>query len=178
MSRVDITLLCEDSQTDAFVRRFLKRRNFRHRDITTLPLPAGGQSGEQWVRTRYPAELRAIRRRQRTYLIVVTDADTGSTDARRAQLEAECKRQDIPPREDGDPVLVIVPRRSIETWLAYLGGTRVDELRRYPRLRRQRDCTEPARRLYAMCHEDQRLDDSAPPSLQEACGEYRKLLRP
>ena len=61
MSRVHITLLCEDSQTDAFVRRFLKRRNFRRHEITTLPLPAGSQSGEQWVRTRYPRELKAIR---------------------------------------------------------------------------------------------------------------------
>ena len=175
MSRVDITLLCEDSQTDAFVRRFLKRRNFRHRDITTLPLPAGGQSGEQWVRTRYPAELRAIRRRQRSYLIVVTDADTGSTDARRAQLEAECKQQEIPPRQDADPVVVIVPRRNIETWLAYLGGTPVDEVTVYPRLRRERDCAAHAKRLYEMCHETQELAESAPPSLQEACAEYHKL---
>ena len=176
MSRVHVTLLCEDSQTDAFVRRFLKRRNFRHRDITTLPLPAGNQSGEQWVRTRYPAELRAIRRRRRAYLIVVTDADAGSTDARRAQLEAECKQQEIPPREDTDPVVVVVPRRNIETWLAYLGGTSVDEVTVYSRLRRERDCDAHANRLYDMCR-DERLAEPAPPSLREACDEYRKLRR-
>lgn len=175
MSRVHITLLCEDSQTDAFVRRFLKHRRFRHRDITTLPLPAGTQSGEQWVRTRYPAELRAIRRRQRAYLMVVTDADAGSTDARRAQLEAECERQQIPPRGDDDPTLVFVPRRNIETWLAYLTKARVDEVTVYPRLRRQGDCAVQADRLYAMCHKTQRLDEPVPPSLQEACEEYRRL---
>ena len=176
MSRVHITLLCEDSQTDAFVRRFLKRRNFRRRDITTLPLPAGGQSGEQWVRTRYPAELSAIRRRRRACLVVVTDADTGSTDARRAQLEAECKQQKIPPRENADPVVVVVPRRNIETWLAYLGGTSVDEVTVYPRLSRERDCGPHANRLYDMCR-GERLAEPAPPSLREACDEYRKLRR-
>ena len=35
MSGVHLALLCEDSQTDAFVRRFLRRRNFRGRDIMT-----------------------------------------------------------------------------------------------------------------------------------------------
>ena len=112
MSGVNITLLCEDSQTDAFVRRFLRRRNFRGRDIRTLPLPAGNQSGEQWVRERYPTELKAIRTRQRAYLLVVTDADVLSTETRRAQLEAACDEKQIPPRDDDDPVLVIVPRRT------------------------------------------------------------------
>ena len=175
MSRVHITLLCEDSQTDAFVRRFLKRRNFRGGDIRTLPLPDGDQSDEQWVRTRYPAALRAIRGRRRDYLIVVTDADAGSTEARWAQLETECERQQIARRQDDDQVLVVVPRRNIETWLAYLGGTRVDEVTSYPRLRRERDCAAQANHLYAMRHEVQRLDEAAPPSLREACEEYRKL---
>ena len=178
MSGVSITLLCEDSQTDAFVRRFLRRRNFGSRDIRTLPLPGGRQSGEQWVRERFPDELRAIRGRKNAYLIVVTDADKYSTEARRAQLDAECEEKQIPRRGDGDPVLVIVPRRNIETWLAYLGsGTAVEEDRSYPRLKRERDCADHAANLYRMCHEEQRLDEAAPPSLREACDEYRKLRR-
>ena len=177
MSGVIVTLLCEDSQIDAFVRRFLKHRRFRPRDIQTLPLPAGRQSGEQWVRERYPIELRAIREERNAYLIVVTDADSNSTETRRAQLEAECDRQGVPRRNDADPVLVIVPRRSIETWLAYLGGSNVNECDQYRKLARERDCVEHARRLYTMCHERQRLREPVPPSLQEACGEYRRLRR-
>lgn len=178
MSGVSITLLCEDSQTDAFVRRFLKRRNFRGRDIGTLPLPSGSQSGEQWVRERYPHELQAIRQRQGAYLIVVADADKNSTADRRAQLDAACDEKQVPRRDERDPVLVIVPRWNIETWLYYLGsGTAVDETRRYPRLRRERDCVTHADNLYRMCHEAQRLDEAAPPSLRESCVEYRKLQR-
>ena len=177
MSGVNITLLCEDSQTDAFVRRFLKRRNFRGRDIRTLPLPAGNQSGEQWVREQYPGELRAIRTRQRAYLIVVTDADAYSTETRRAQLDAACNEKQIPQRDNADPALVIVPRRNIETWLAYLGGTEVDEDTNYPRLRRERDCAAQAAELYRTCHEAQGLDADAPASLREACDEYGRLQR-
>lgn len=177
MSGVSITVLCEDLQTDVFVRRFLKHRNFRSRDIRTLPLPGGRQSGEQWVRERYPEELKAIRRRQGAYLLVVTDADTHSTAVRRGQLDAACDEKETPRRDDDDPVLVIVPRRNIETWLAYLGGTTVDEDTTYRKLKCESDCVTHANVLYRMCHETQRLDEDAPPSLRESCEEYRKLQR-
>lgn len=177
VSRVSITLLCEDSQTDVFVRRFLKLRNFGNRDIRTLALPAGCQSGEQWVRERYPHELRAIRQGQDAYLLVVTDADTHSTEARRAQLDTECERQGVARRSDADRVLVIVPRRNIETWLAYLEGADVDECKRYRKLSRERDCSEHARRLYTMCHVARQLRAPVPPSLRKACEEYPKLRR-
>ena len=177
VSRARVTLLCEDTQTDAFVRRFLKHRNFRGREIRTLPLPHGSQSGEQWVRERYPGELRVARAVPDTYLIVVTDADSNSTEIRRAQLEAECDRQGVPRRNDADRVLVVVPRRNIETWLAYLDEVEVNENDVYPKLTRKGDCSRHARELYAMCHEAQRLREPAPPSLREACEEYRRLRR-
>lgn len=178
MSGVRITLLCEDSQTDSFVRRFLKRRNFRGRDIRTLPLPEGRRSGEQWVRESYPAELRAIRGRQGAWLIVVTDADDRSTNDRRGRLEAACREQNVPARTGEDPVILIVPRRNIETWLAYLdAGNPVDEDKTYPRLKRERDCDRHAGTLFSMCHRAQQLGAAAPPSLREACEEYSRLLR-
>ena len=177
MSRVRITLLCEDSQTSVFVRRFLKHRNFRPRDIQSLPYPSGRQSGEQWVRERYPSELQATREAQDAYLIVVTDADGNSIEVRRTQLEEECDRRGIRRRDDADRVLVIVPRRNIETWLAYLGGSDVNECDRYAKLVRERDCAEHAKTLYTMCHEAQRLREPVPPSLREACEEYRRLRR-
>lgn len=177
MSGVSLVLLCEDKQTDSFVRRFLRHRRFGSRDIRTLSLPNSRQSGEQWVRERYSEELKAIRARRQAYLIVVTDADSGSTEDRRRQLEAECDNNGVPRRSDDDPVLIFVPRRNIETWFAYLDGTDVDEDVSYPKLGRQRDCERHARWLHNMCHEEQRLREPAPPSLLEACEEYPKLQR-
>ena len=173
----EIILLCEDLQTDIFVRRFLSHRNIRARDIQTCPLPAGKQAGEQWVRTRFPKELQRIRQRQEAFLIVVVDADTGSGRDRHAQLEEQCRQQNVEKRKPEDPVIVIVPRRNIETWFEYLEGKSVDESSAYPRLQRERDCKLLADRLFVMCHERQRLDEPAPPSLREACEEYPKLRR-
>lgn len=103
--------------------------------------------------------------------------DTHSTAVRRAQLDAACDEKETPRRDDNDPVLVIVPRRNIETWLAFLGGTTVDEDTKYRKLKREGDCVAQADALFRMCHEVQRLDEGAPPSLREACEEYPKLRR-
>ena len=167
-------LLCEDRQTDSFVRRFLRNRNFGPRDIHTLMTVE--KSGEQWVRERYPDELKAIRRRQGAVLLVVTDADTGSTDSRRLQLDRQCSENGVTPRTTNDPVVVIIPRRNIETWFAYLKGEGdVDETSRYHKLKRKSDCHPLADELHRICHEKQQLDPSAPASLKEACREYPKL---
>jgi len=175
VSSARIILLCEDSQTDVFVRRFLRHRRIRGRDITTYPLPAGQQSGEQWVRERYPRQLKAIRRRSGVCLITVIDADTLSASERRDQLQAECESQGIPPAQPDDPVLVFVPRRNLETWLAYLEGKEVNERDSYPKLKREGDCARHANELVRMCRKEQRLREPAPRSLHEACEEYARL---
>ncbi|MYE22919.1 MAG: hypothetical protein F4Y01_03080 [Gammaproteobacteria bacterium] len=123
-----VVLLCEDQSTDTFVRRFLHKRRFTMHDIRTLPLPSGRQSGEQWVRARFPDELAAIRQRSNDFLIVVTDADSHTTAERRAQLDRECDRGGIPQQTASDRAIVVVPRRNIETWLEFLdSGVGVDE---------------------------------------------------
>lgn len=173
-----VVLLCEDQSTDTFVRRFLRRRSFTMHDIRTLPLPSGKQSGEQWVRTRYPDQLAAIRKRSNDFLIVVTDADSNTTAERRAQLDRECDRRDVPQRTASDRVLVVVPRRNIETWFEFLdGAAEVDESVSYTKHFDASGQRALADRLYGMCHEEQRLPDSAPPSLVESCAEYVKLKR-
>ena len=198
MSGVEIVLLCEDQQTNSFVRNFLKHRNFKSHDITTLPLPASRGAGEKWVRERYPKQLKAIRDRRNklrnirnkkyVYLIVVIDADTHTLDYRHQQLKQECEKNHnhIPPRNSSDTnVLHIIPRRNIETWLAYLKNDKnenVDESKDYKKIKCLRDCQkkdlkEYAENLYDMCHVHQQLRKPAPASLREACGEYRRLRR-
>ena len=174
---VKVTLLYEDKQTESFARRFLSHRGFSHRDILVLPIPHGEQSGEQWVRCQYPRQLKAIRSRQQAFLVIITDADNLRVKARKDRLNQECVKQEMQVRTPEDPVIMAIPRRNIETWLAYLDGTEVDERTTYPRLNRIGDCHEHAKVLYRMCHERQELVDPAPPSLREACKEYRKLRR-
>ena len=172
-----IVLLCEDQCHDTFIRRFLRKRNIKGREIVTAPLPQGEQSGEKWVRSRYPDELKAIRSRAKSFLVVVIDADTHTTHDRRAALRRACEDRDIPPERADEPVAIIVPRRNIETWLEYLDGQRVDEHQRYPKRFTSKDVRRLAESLYRLCHVEQRLPDTAPPSLSESCSEYAKLKR-
>ena len=172
-----VILLCEDSQTDKFLRRFLRRR-FGHRfgrRVHSVPFAAGSGSGEQRVREQFPDQLQLVRGRRRTVLIAVIDADTESAEARRTQLQRQCAVRGIDALRDSDPVLVVIPRRSIETWFHYLSGYEFDETTRYPHLRREADCVPLADRLYDMCHEQQKLAEPAPASLVEACRAYPRL---
>ena len=174
---VRIVLLCEDSQTESFVRRFLWQREFRSRDIQTIPLPHGKQSGEQWVRTRFPKELKAIRGRQQAYLVVVIDADTRTSGNTLAWLDTECRNQNVNLRSSDDPVVIAVPKRNIETWFEFLKTEQsVDEEQTYPRLAHIGDCRPLADKLFHMCKK-QRLPIAAPRSLVAACSEYGKLRR-
>lgn len=197
MSGVEIVLLCEDQQTNSFVRNFLKHWNVKGRNITTLRLPASRGAGEKWVREQYPKELKAIRairdrrkksrnirNRKNAYLIVVIDADIHTLDYRHQQLKQECEENHILPRNSSDiNVLHIIPRRNIETWLKYLeneNNENVDESIKYPKLKRPRDCKKHAKNLYNMyCNrqKQKQLCEFAPDSLRKACNEYRKLIK-
>jgi hypothetical protein len=127
------------------------------------------------VREQFPDQLQLVRDRRGVVLIAVTDADTESTEARRSQLQKQCAVRGIKALRDSDPVLVVVPRRSIETWFRYLSGHEFDETTRYRHLRREADCEPLADRLYDMCHKQQKLAEPAPASLAEACRAYPRL---
>ncbi len=173
-SRVEVVLLCEDEQTACFGRRFLRERGFQNRQLRELVAPAGKGSGEQWVRESLPGELRALRSARSRALIVLTDADTITVEKRKKTLEVKCSEEKVPWRGPQEPVMVLVPARNIETWLAYLRGETVDESRVYPKYKAEADCREQARALAAMC-EAGKLREPDPASLVDACEEWRRL---
>ena len=179
MSRreVQLVLLCEDAQHEAFARRLLGEQGWVARQIRVEKAPSAKQSAEQWVRQRYPSELQALRRRPHIAraLIVMVDADTNTYDERLCELDDALRAASCEVRTPKEPVPIIVPRRNIETWIAYLGGSEVDEVTEYPKLRRERECAPAVRQLKAMC-DSGTLRDPAPPSLQQACNEYRKRM--
>jgi hypothetical protein len=108
-------------------------------------------------------------------LIVMRDGDAQGVDARIKELMAACQAQGVEPRKDDDTVAIFIPTWNIETWLAYLGGTDVDEgERNYPRLARPRDCQPLVNELHEMCQQGV-LRQPAPPSLEAACIEYQRL---
>jgi hypothetical protein len=178
-----IVVLCEDKLHDVFVTRFLGYFGFRQAELVVLPYPRGGRgAGESFVRREYPQELLKYgRRRARavTALIAVIDADTGSLADRHADLMRACQEAEVDPRKPGDLVVHAIPRRAINTWLAYLDGVNVDEGVDYKKEGYRFDkCEAEASRLIKRLHEMCKAGDlpvDAPPSLKQACVEFARI---
>lgn len=163
-------VLGEDSAHVSFMLTWLKARNVPRSAVTDRPPPAGRGAGEQFVRERLPVELRALRRRrdQAIILIVVTDADVLPVDERIATLGDDIA-------DEHERLVLLIPRRNIQTWIAYLHDEPVDEVTDYKQRFRDGDaCRVAARRLAALGE----LPAGAPDSLRRAFGELARLRVP
>lgn len=181
MSRkVQIVLLCEDTQHEAFARRFLNRMGWSTRRMRVEKGSGRGGSAEQFVRERFPTELATYRSKRGFVgqaLIVVIDGDQHGVKGRHDELDALIRAETGTARQADEKVAVFVPAWRIETWFAYLDGEDVDETKRdYPRLVRERECGRHVGALADMCHAGE-LRPPAPPSLQAACDEFNNRIR-
>ncbi len=175
--RVKVVLLCEDSQHEAFARRFLEKMGWPRRQLRVLKAPQGRGAGEQFVREHFPDELLGLRRSHvRSSLLVLVDGNAVGVAGRVEAFRHACRERGVAPWEKGEPVGVFVPTRSIETWLVYLQGQEVDETRRYPRLLKERACGEQVKALVEMCRKRE-LRAPAPPSLRVACEVWAGLSK-
>lgn len=175
-----IVLLCEDSQQEVFLRRFLKATGplstpKARRQVRVEIAPPGRGAAERYVRDRFPGELVEYRQRHASVLLIVMlDGDRLGTEDRLRELDASCKEKGVPARRPDEDVFVFVPTWRIESWFAYLDGETIRENKKdYPRLRRERDCQRHVEALSEMCRNG-RLREPAPPSLSAACAEYAR----
>ena len=174
---VEVVVLCEDRQQEVFIRRFLQRRGRERHVFRSLISPAGRGSGEQWVRERFPRELQAHRSqrgRRDAWLFVAIDADAQSVADRVNAFSQACRDAQIPFRTQDEPVVFVIPKRNIETWLAYLRGTSVNEVDAYPKYENESDCKTQVDKLDVLCRR-QKLEPDPPPSLDIACKEFRRI---
>lgn len=182
MSRqAQLVLICEDRQHETFARRFLEKAGWPVRRLRVLMAPPGRGSAEQFVRETFPVELSAYRSKRHRVaqgLVIACDGDRRGVDGRTDDFAEACRAQGVGARAAGEHVALFIPTWNIETWLAYLSGVSVDETKNdYPRLDRPRDCKAHVDRLFQMCQQNA-LRQPAPPSLEAACAEYRRLSAP
>ena len=136
--------------------RALRHRGIETREIRKLNLPSesGGGAGEQYVREHYAREVQAARAAGRTGpvgLVVHIDADpTHTVRERHAQLAAALRDAGEKPRQPGEHIAELVPKRNIETWIYALDGSLgagpgpLDEAKAYPKLGSPRACATAA----------------------------------
>ena len=180
LRRVKIVLLCEDSQHEAFVRRFLTGMGWNTRELRIEKSPSAIGSAEQWVREKFSDELKIYRQRQSkaaSALIAITDADSHSVEERKSDFSIACSEKQIPFRQENEAVAIVVPKMNIETWIKYFESGSVTEEDEYPKLQRERKCSNAVAELVRLCKEST-LHPDWPSSLVDACSEYKTRIMP
>jgi len=177
-----IVLLVEDVRQENLLRHYLKRNGQENRNIRVRKSPSGRGSGEQFIREHYASEVEAIRSqsaRTRACLITMIDADTGLVNDRRHQLERALRESDQPPRESGEPILNLIPKRNVETWILCLNSEQVDEITDYrhdPRVD-ARSIREAAATLFEWTRPNAEPPNTCVPSLHECLPEFDRIPR-
>ncbi|MDD5089759.1 MAG: hypothetical protein PHQ23_02480 [Candidatus Wallbacteria bacterium] len=176
--RVQIVILCEDSQHEVFGRRFLKQAGWENSDFRVVKSPEGKGCASQWVRKKFPEELSAYRQRKNraaSCLIAVIDADNLSVHERIRELEQECMDQGMVCRSNDDCVAFVIPKRNIASWVHHLLGEEVNESDVYRELERESLCQPAVAQLANICNN--RDTGTLLPSLKDACQEYNERIR-
>jgi hypothetical protein len=178
----NIVVLAEDREQQSLIRRYLERLGHGVRSVRFVPLPAKGSggSGEKYVRDNYPKEVRACRsalgRRASALLIVMIDADSGTTERRASQLAESLNAASMNARHLGEPIAVLIPKRHVETWIRALLGDTVNEDSDYKSpAPTSEDIKNAAVKLYDWTRPGAQPPDSAPPSLKSSIPEWRKI---
>jgi hypothetical protein len=176
--KANVVMLCEDTQHEAFLRRVLYHYGWKPRQLRINKCLEASQDAKQYIRSEYPKEVREIRRRNwmNLCLYVVIDADTDSVDDLKRELDS-CLTDASPKlekRSPSDRIVILVPKRNIETWIHYLFGNSVDEITVYPKLKYESDCDPAVQRFHEMCPNN--MPGDAPNSLKIGCEELKRCL--
>ena len=175
-----IILLVEDLDHENLLRRYLRKLGHDNRQMRSVRTPSGCGSGEQFVRQSYASEVRSIRSqmaRTKACLLAIIDADVGSTDDRRRQLERALQDADEPPRSSTEPILNLVPKRNVETWILCLNSIPVNEADDYhndPRVNAA-SVRQAATTLYEWTRPNFSLPASCVTSLRDCQTEFRRI---
>lgn len=174
-------ILAEDREQQNLVYRYLEQCGHGV-GVRFEPLPAKGPggSGEKYVRDQYPRQVQACRsslgRRASALLIAIIDADIETTQHRATQLSDALKAADMPGRDDRKPIIVLIPKRHVETWIRALLGGQVDEVQDYKNPKpTAHHIAEAAKTLHRWTRPNTAAGPTSPPSLTESILEWQKI---
>src|SRR5204863_5746505 len=107
------------------------------------------------------------------FLIVLLDADKGDILRRTKQLADELQAADLQARTADEPIVHLIPRRNIETWILYLNGHDVNEDATYSDDNSQ---IEPAAvKFYELTRPNAQIPTNCLPSFPAALPEAPRL---
>ncbi len=182
-SGVQYVVLCEDLQTQVFIRRALIRRGAHPRRIQLVALPSEVEegAGDHYVARHYPTQAEAHRSRAshtRAALIVHMDVDPrNSVAARMNRLEQALSTAGMPARGAEERIAYLLPKRNIETWIHfYLDGPPIDEVTEYAKYTGHESDCWPAAEAFSDGAASNTEPPDAPPSLGMGLSEFQRVL--
>ncbi len=176
--RVRVICLCEDDEHWRLTRRVFLQLGYGSHELRVSLAPAGRGAAEQWVRQQYPTEVRAYRRKanhQNVGLVVVIDADIQPVDYRHMQLSSALEEAGLDKLGATERIVVWVPKRHVETWVADLLGHPVDEQHDYKSLMRDADYRRAAQTFVERYRNPAARPADLLPSMSRAFDETARL---
>ncbi|MBR1597372.1 MAG: hypothetical protein IJ661_00500 [Lachnospiraceae bacterium] len=179
--RYQYTVLCEDKKTFHFINNILKHQNINVHRIDPIISPRAAGSGEAFVRNTYIKQLKALRSTNyiKRALIVCTDADTHTVDERKKWFSTVCSSstENIQERKENEPVMIWIPKRSIENWIEYFknDSNDVTEDTKYEHNGNPVKCTYEASKMSEYLQNTGNNKNAILPSIQDAKNEYIQL---
>jgi len=175
-------VLAEDMDQQNLVRRYLEKCGHNTRECRFMsPAAKGpGGSGEKYVRDQYPRQVQACRsslgRRASALLVVIVDADMETTQRRASQFSYALRAASMGKRRNDEPIVVLIPKRHVETWIRALLGEPVDEVTDYKRpTPTAKDIKDAAMELFEWTRPGAGPGAKSPPSLTASLPEWRKI---
>jgi hypothetical protein len=112
---------------------------------------------------------------------VIIDADLKSTQLRAKQLSDELETAGQDARSEDDPIVVLIPKRHVETWIRALLGKSAEETTNYKRAPYRpptsADVKNATAKLYEWTHPAAHAPLTSAPSLIASIPEWRKIPR-
>ena len=105
------------------------------------------------------------------------DADTESTEHRRRQLDRALGDADRQQRTPEEPILNLIPKRNVETWILCLNLYDADETTDYRHDNRivAETIKQAAAKLFDWTRANAALPQACVPSLRECLPEFRRI---
>lgn len=171
----EIIVLAEDVRQRKIIHRYLtKKRGYSPRCIREVrpEVLQGETAGLTFLRAHYARQVQALRAflpKRATILIVVADADDETVEERIADLDNRLRLAGYAARRSEEPILLIIPRRNVETWMHFLEGNSVDETTDYKSRCSDAKNTDFAREFAGFAHPPRNPFPDCPDSLRRVC---------
>ncbi|MGH9431713.1 MAG: hypothetical protein ACRD3T_09235 [Terriglobia bacterium] len=104
------------------------------------------------------------------------DADMETTQRRASQLADALKAVGMDDRREDEPIVILIPKRHVETWIRALLGDQVNEETDYTQpVPTTNEIKDAAAKLHQWTRPGANPSDTSPQSLTDSIPEWRKI---